>query len=639
MFREMASITRNKTQDSPYGTFSDWTKCNPYDDPYNEDGTPKKSLSTGYSPLYNAMTGTKDETSYLQFTNNFYTEWTPIDALKLTARVSMSTKRSDADEYYPYTHTKFSGIGRDYYYQRGSYTVNNGKSNTLSADLMANYTKAFDKHVLSANAAWSISETEFIETVVEAIGIQDENMDEFLFATMYPEGAVPTGVTDHTRSLGATGVLAYAYDERFLFDGTIRMSAASVFGEDKPWATFWSLGIGWNLHNEHFFKSIPYITQLKIRGSIGTTGNQNFQSNKSIATYKYFKEDAYCYYWNGTYLNNMKNPGLEWEQKKDDNIGIDFATKHMTLTADWYRSDTENMVSQISLPGSTGFTQVSENLGLVRNEGFEVALGLKLINNKDYYLNVSGMIATNTNKLKKISDAMNDYNNQQRALAAASDAVVPNTLYENGQHMNTIWAVPSLGIDPSDGYEMYVARDGSLTKNWSSANIVACGIADDKYNGNFGINGMYKNFGMSVVFTFRGGGDLYNQTLVDKVENVQISQNVDKRVLYGRWREYGQWTQFRRIRNDYSSTGDLGHTEGSKTRATSRFVQKNNELNFSSLSVYYDLPKKWMSPIGFERVRLQANMNDIYKWSSIEIERGTSYPFARTLSLSLSATF
>ena len=174
--------------------------------------------------------------------------------------------------------------------------------------------------------------------------------------------------------------------------------------------------------------------------------------------------------------------------------------------------------------------------------------------------------------------------------------------------------------------------------------MVACGVKDDKYTGTFGFNGEYKGIGMNVTFRFLGGGERYNQTLVDKVENVSLKQNVDKRVFSGRWSEVGQQAQFRRIisdtdlMNNYVIHSSYVLAEGNYTRATTRFVQKSNELNLSAISVYYDLPRKWMRSIGFERMRLQANMNDVYKWSTIKIERGTIYPFARTLSFSLSAT-
>jgi hypothetical protein len=266
------------------------------------------------------------------------------------------------------------------------------------------------------------------------------------------------------------------------------------------------------------------------------------------------------------------------------------------------------------------------------------------LNGKDYFLNVYGQFATNDNKLIELSDAMKAYNDQQRKIAAELDRVAPVNLYSEGQHINTIWAVRSAGIDPIDGFEVYYDKDGNLTKQWKAENMVACGIKDDKYTGTFGLNGEYKGIGMNVTFRFLGGGERYNQTLVDKVENVSLRQNVDKRVATGRWKEVGQQAQFRRIisdtelMNNYVIHSSYVRAEGNYTRTTTRFVQKSNELNLSAISVYYDFPRKWLRPIGFEKLRLQANMNDVYKWSTIKIERGTNYPFARTLSFSLSAT-
>ena len=117
---------------------------------------------TAKSPLYNAYTNIKDQTSYLNFTNNFYIEWTIIEGLKATGRVSFTTKRSDADEYYPYNHTSQSNYGRDVYYKRGAYTLNTGKSNTVSGDIYLNFSRTWGKHTLFSNVGWNISENEYM---------------------------------------------------------------------------------------------------------------------------------------------------------------------------------------------------------------------------------------------------------------------------------------------------------------------------------------------------------------------------------------------------------------------------------------------------------------------------------------------
>lgn len=299
LFRDIATITRNKTQDSPYGTFSEYAKANPYSPAYDENGKPMeyydRGTYTAKSPLYNAYTNIKDQTSYLNFTNNFYIEWTIIEGLKATGRVSFTTKRSDADEYYPYNHTSQSNYGRDVYYKRGAYTLNTGKSNTVSGDIYLNFSRTWGKHTLFSNVGWNISENEYMEIINEAQGYKSDSMDEYIFGMMYKEDGKPSGNSSKNRNVGFLGVLAYTYADRFLLDATLRGSAASVFGTDNPWATFWSVGLGWNLHNEKFFKDLGFVEQFKIRGSIGYTGNQNFQSNKAAATYKYYMKENYNY--------------------------------------------------------------------------------------------------------------------------------------------------------------------------------------------------------------------------------------------------------------------------------------------------------------------------------------------------------
>jgi hypothetical protein len=210
-------------------------------------------------------------------------------------------------------------------------------------------------------------------------------------------------------------------------------------------------------------------------------------------------------------------------------------------------------------------------------------------------------------------------------------------MYQDGLSMNTIWAVPSAGIDPMTGQEIYIKKDGTQTYTYDSADLVAAGDSDPKYRGNFGFTGEYKGVGVSAVFSFLTDCEMYNYTLVERVENIDINYNVDRRVLLGRWQKPGDITQFKRLTSTYND--ENGKTQNEVTRATTRFVQDRSELSFSSLSVYYEMPKKLIQPLKMERMRLQFYMNDIAQWSSIKIERGLSYPFARNMSFSLTATF
>ena len=206
--------------------------------------------------------------------------------------------------------------------------------------------------------------------------------------------------------------------------------------------------------------------------------------------------------------------------------------------------------------------------------------------------------------------------------------------------MDAIWAVPSLGIDPATGNEIYLDRNGNTTFIWNPADMIVAGNAAPSYQGIFGFNGEFKNVGFSITGRYLGGGQLYNQTLVDRVENVDMNYNVDKRVLSGRWLHPGQIAMFKRLgqfnrqipgSNSYESVDE-------KTRATTRFVQDRNELTIGAINVYYDMTNLIRSN-RIQRLRAAFNMNEVATFSTIRLERGIDYPFARTLSFSLTATF
>ena len=187
----------------------------------------------------------------------------------------------------------------------------------------------------------------------------------------------------------------------------------------------------------------------------------------------------------------------------------------------------------------------------------------------------------------------------------------------------------SLGINPADGQEIYLMRDGTITYNWDTYEQQKIGDTEPWGNGSLGLNVRFLNFTLYTTFTFEFGGDQYNQTLVDNVENVNLWRyNADRRVLSQRWQNPGDVTSLKSLKDRYYVT-----------RPTSRFVQKNNTLTFNSLNVGYDFNRDLVRRIGFDMLRLQFSMNDITTISSIKREMGLSYPFARTFTFTLNASF
>ncbi len=644
MFRNIMRVNQNTSNESSYGEFSQYTRMNPYWRAQNNDGSIPYFAEIGptnieyTNPLYNTTLNVVDEQRYLNFTNNLYIEWRFKPEFRLTTRVGIDIQKSSADEFYPAGHTMFNSYRGEDLLRRGSYQVNNGERSYVYSDINLQYNKTVNKNVFFANVGFNVREEKFSEIVHRTEGFPSSRMEDIIFARDYAIDSRPSGIDGVTRDLGFLGVGSYIWDNRFLSDLTLRTSASSQFGADKRWATFWSAGLGWNFHNEKFMENSGF-DQLKVRATVGNTGNQNFNTNESIATYNYNLDRRYQGF-PGSSVQNMANSSLQWESKMDYNAGIDAKYKIVNLRFDYYESYTENLITDITIPYSTGFNSVAENLGKVKNQGIEVDLNLNLWSSGRNFFAVNAGLATNTNEIIELSDAMRSYNEAMEEQASSLGRAEPVLRYVDGMSMNTIWAVPSLGIDPATGDEIYQGIDGKTTYEWDASNLIAAGNSNAKYRGIFGLSGEYNGFGISVTGRYLTGAQLYNQTLVDRVENVDMNYNVDRRVLTGRWLYPGQEARFKRlgtfsVDTDGDGISDTQYNE--RTRATTRFVQDRSELDIAAINVYYEFNENILEALHLQRLRLSFNMNEIATFSSIRLERGLDYPFARNLSFSLTA--
>ncbi len=660
LFRNIISYTSGSSNDSPYGTFNEYARMNPYWTPYDEFGNLKKNAETGWvpyvgsvaidkvsfaNPLYNSTLNTKLSKQYTEFTNNLYAEATLATGLKMLLRGSFTNTKNEADEFYPANHLKFDSYTGEDFFRKGSYKKNEGTQMRYSGDLNVNYNKPFgEKHMLFVNAGGTVSQRSFEEVIYNTEGFPNDRMNDILFAKQYAKYQNrPTGSEGTTRDLGLLSIASYSYDDRLFADASVRASASSQFGSNKRWGTFWSTGIGWNAHNEKWLRQYEIFDRLKFRASVGSTGSQNFSSYQSIATYTYFMDKVYQGYL-GSYLKGLANPDLKWQQKMDYNVGVDFAfLKRLSGRFDYYNSITENTLVDFSLPPSTGFSSVKENMGKIRNTGMELMLTYMAYSDPKNrsFLSFTGSAIKNTNKIVSISDALKSFNESQDKIAGDRFNNKPVTKYYDGVSMNAIWAVRSLGIDPANGQEIYVNRFNEKTYTYSAADQVVSGDRIPKVSGSFGINGEYKGFGISAYFRFLYGGQLYNQTLIDRVENVDMSYNVDRRVLNSTWQQPGDIKPYKALGSVETQQADgTWVRQFVRTQVSDRFVMDQNELSLSSLSLSYDFYRwNYLKHIGLERLRCAFYTNDVFTISSIPIERGLNYPFARKFSFSLTATF
>ena len=431
----------------------------------------------------------------------------------------------------------------------------------------------------------------------------------------------------------------YAYDDRFLVDGSFRTSASSQYGKNNRWGQFWSVGVGWNIHNEVWLKDSK-IQQLKLRGSVGYTGAQSSEAYASLATYEYDLERVYMGFL-GSKLKAMRNEDLKWKEKFDYNVGLDFNIGRLfSMKFDYYIGKTKNNLLDFDIPTYTGFKTVKENVGDVENKGFDLRLSITPWNmpRERAYFTITTAISRNKNKITGVSAAMQNYNDKQDEVASSIFYNKPVQKYYDGVSLDAIWAVRSLGIDPANGQEIYLDKKGNRTYTYRVSDQVVCGDKLPDFQGTAGFMFSYKGIELNATFRFQYGAQMYNQTLVDKVENASLKGNVDKRVYDGRWRNPGDLKPYKTLGNRW--VAEENEYKDEKTQATSRFVQDRNELSLSSLRVGYDFWKhNFIKKVAMERLRIEFYMNDVFMLSSIKTERGTAYPFARSFNFAVQATF
>ena len=652
-FRDQLTYSNVTSNNSPYGSFSSYAMLNPYLRFKNEDGSYIYQVDIDdrfqsyrdpvHNPLYNSTLNTIDQTAYNDMTNLFGIDWHILEGLRLKGNFSFTVQNTSNDIFKPGRHTDFAAFTGDNFDRRGSYTASRGDVFNYDGSLVLSYFRQIGVHVLNANAGWNIQQHKSKEFTVVAEGFPNDNLDYISFANQYQQAGAPSGDEYTSRLVGFLGNINYSFDERYLIDLSFREDASSRFGSDSRWAPFWSAGLGWNLHKEHFMKDAKWLNELKLRATYGLTGSQEYDPYQAITTYQYLTGQRY-HYGVGAKLLAMGNEELTWQRTNEKNFGVDLALfkNRFELSYDYYIKTSKDVLTAVTLPPSLGFTTYMANLGEVENKGWELSARAVLLKSNTHKLHwsVFGSMIHNKNKLLKISNALRAYNDTQDAAITdgkKEDHVsVPKVRFVEGESINSIWVNESLGIDPLTGRELFLTKDGRIVSDWSAKNYVIGGCTDPKVEGTFGTLFSWKGLQLSATFRYRMGGQMYNQTLVDKVQDIDPRYNADARALTARWQKPGDIVRFAAFARD-PVVGVLDLQVA--TRPTSRFIEDYNYLEMSTLNLSYEFDNKNLKRYGIQRLKLLFYMNDVFHTSTVKIERGTNYPYARNFSLGLQARF
>ena len=610
------------SEDSPYGSFSDYTQQNPYESPYNEDGSLRKNLSNFINnPLYEAQAGNFKKSENVNILNTTTLQVWFSDAFRLNGDFSFTKDMTTSNRFT--SPLSFSELTKTDMSQRGSLTESHSNLLRYAGKLMLSYNKnLFGKLFTSATAGSTIEANNGDNTSYTSIGYYSANLSHPSFAAAYQQGK-PNGSDNIYRTVGFFANLNSIWDNKYFLDLIYRYEGSSKFGKNTRFAPFWSVGAGWNIHNESFLQG-KGIELLKLRASIGYLGNISFEPYQAITSYNY--ASGYNYVKGiGAIPKTIGNPDLRWERTLTSNVGIDLTMfkGRWDLTFDAYVKNTDDLLVNVTKAPSVGVTTARENLGAIENKGVELRTRVMPIKNKNLQWTISATYAYNKSKIKQISNALMSKNEENRN----AKGTAPLPIYEEGGSLTALKVVPSAGIDPATGREIYIKRDGTYTFDYDARDKVTFGDEAPWAQGSLSSYLTYKQWSASASFGYSLGGLVYNQTLATRVEGADPKYNADERVFNDRWKQPGNYAKYRNIA-DYSTP-----------QQTSRFVQVNNYLTLQSLSVAYDFTPWQIRKLGLTRLRLELLTNDLFYLSSIKRERGLDYPYARSVEMSVRFSF
>lgn len=611
---------------NPVVPFQEYARANPYYKKVNSEGMVDEWLEYNDdiripNPIYNASLNSRDIGKNLGLSNFFVAEWTPSAAWKLRSRFGLTYTNNDTERFISSEDTR--QIRDKATTRRGEFVTNNTRGNQYEGEVTLNYAKVFGQHRLNLVGGGNMSSAMSLLQGYSVEGFPSGQFSFPTFANGYPEGGRPTYRESISRSLNSYFNTGYSFDDRYLMDLSLRSSGSSIFGSTRRFNTTWSVGLGWNIHREHFIReNLAWINFFKIRGSIGNPGNQSFDSGKTLITYR-FPQGIDSYFGLGALPDQIGNPDLKWQITQDKNIGLDLTVlnRRVSVNLDYYHKVTNPLLIALNVPFSSGTQRYFTNAGEQISKGFIFSTVFHILRNTDRRLmwSVRANGRTQTARIGGIGNRLDKFNLSGRG--------TNTTRYYDGADPDDIWVVRSVGIDPSNGKELFLTKNGDFTYDFTYEDEVIGGNARPALEGVIGSSVTWKNFTLNLNFRYQMGADVFNSAVRDKVENVDMRTNLDRRALYERWNTPGDIRYFKNIRDVNS------------TPLSSRFVQRDNVFALESVYMEYQFRGGWIRHLGLGNMKVFASMRDVFRLSTIYAERGIDYPFARVIDTGLSFNF
>ncbi|MBD3627825.1 TonB-dependent receptor [Cyclobacterium sp.] len=469
--------------------------------------------------------------------------------------------------------------------------------------------------------------------------------------------------SSHTqlRILGYFGRVTYDYDQKYLFSASARYDGASNLGNNNYWGVFPGVSAGWNLHKEDFWSGISNkVSALKLRASYGVNGNignlSDFHAQGLYAVGSRYNDVA------AIQNNRMANQDLQWERSATFDIGLDIGlfNDKVSVIADYYNRVTDNLLTNLELPQSTGFSSILTNLGALQNEGVELEVGATMMQKGNFAWDLSFNATYNINTIVSLPE--NDNENNRIGGVLVYDPVLGMYTWkgglQEGQMMGDLFAYAYEGVYPTDEaalegpYDVLVPgndktkfggdvqwQDLDQNDTIDSRDRVVAGNIFPKWTGGFTNRITYKNLSLNIRTDFALGHTIYHESRARFNGQYQGDIGILQETTRS-WQEQGDVTPFPR----YYWADQLA--QNNSFRGSTFFHEKGDYLALREVTLSYTFPSKWTDAVKVGNVRTYFTGSNLYYftgYTGLNPEVGGTdsgrYPIPRSFMLGINVNF
>ncbi len=570
-----------------------------------------------------------DETLSNRLLENFTAEYELLDGLKAKVLLGADYLDTKSDFYATRLHEEGmpAGFGQ----------VDRGEALTYVNENTLSYDRVFNRnHRLSTVGGFTWEHQESSGLLVGANGFVTDILSTNNL------GSATTVLTPDARSSDWTlmswlGRINYTLYDRYLFTVSGRADGSSRFGSGNKWAFFPSVALAWRVSQEPFLKNVGAISDLKLRVSAGRTGSQAISPYQSIARVAPTTTAIGNGFWAGFAPSNIANPDLRWETTQQINAGFDVSlwSERLRFTADGYTKTTSDLLASVPLPASSGFGSILQNVGRIRNTGFELSFGVDPIAGPDLSWSVEGNVSVNRNEVLKLAGG-----NEFLAGSVSQNGQIH--LIREGEPLAVFYGFQEDGLTEQGDikYADLSGPEGAPDGLINDFDRVILGSPYPDFIGGLSTSMRFKGFDLSVLFQGSFGGELFNANVGYTAASLKFGEN-QVADLYGNY-----WT----AANPDPNAKYPRLNRSVNFRPSDRFIEDASYLRLKTLRLGYSVPVRKIGVPGVNSLMVYASGQNLltftgYSWYDPEISQlggnlqpgvdRYSYPHTRTYTIGL----